>query len=152
MKLDGNIKNEIQKNNDPDPLKITIGVDACVESITGGVRYVHARTRERYLTNIYSVAATRETTTVWTRPANHRNRFFFNRANPRLPKKGEIKESIEYYDTIKEFNCHRYTYSIGNSCIETERQMRTSKPTKLKNRQKPGGPFRGSWEIFSRIM
>lgn len=36
------MKYEIQKNNDPDPAKITIEVDACVESITVGVCGAHA--------------------------------------------------------------------------------------------------------------
>lgn len=49
---------EIQKNNDPDPAKITIECDACVESITQGV---HARIADVIKPIFTQVTATRET-------------------------------------------------------------------------------------------
>lgn len=57
---------ETQKNNDPDPAKITIECDACVESITQGV---HARIADVIKPIFTQVTATRETPT--RRPCEH---------------------------------------------------------------------------------
>lgn len=111
--------------------------------------YGHARTCKRYRTNIYSVAATREIATVWTRPSLT--------VGTRLLEKGQDQRvnSRKDYDTIKEYN--RRTYLFNRQQLHrngTERQMCASKPDAalLKNRQKTSGPIRGSREIFSRIM
>lgn len=86
VKLDGNIKNEIQKNNDPDPLKITIEVDACVESITGGVC---TRTHLQTLSNQYLLSGSNMRNGDRVKP--HGDATLIVPA-PDFPKKGKIKK------------------------------------------------------------